>query len=173
MVPPNLQQWLLKFRGCGSGVQKPRIRGEFTSDGWDLLVGFHPTFNDGFERSRSVVRVSRNRGAASPGTVSQAFISRRRCQEITRLPVGPDELLYWYIIIHTKHKRMEKQQFMLTAEPPKKHINHFPAPACKISGLKDAQTHLQTVYFSSPVTHLLSMLYVLIKILSHANAKKA
>ena len=26
-------------------------------------------------------------------------------------------------------------------------INPFTAPACKISGLKDARTHLQTVYF--------------------------
>ena len=36
------------------------------------------------------------------------------------------------------------------------YINPFTAPACKISGLKDAGTRLQTVDFSSPITHLLS-----------------
>ena len=50
-VPPNLQRWLLKFWGCGSGFQKPRIHGDITSGRWELLAGFHPTFNDGFENS--------------------------------------------------------------------------------------------------------------------------
>ena len=52
-------------------------------------------------------------------------------------------------------------------------FNPFTAPACKISGLKDARTPLlKKSIFSSPVTHLLSVLCVLIKILSHASAKK-
>ena len=35
-------------------------------------------------------------------------------------------------------------------------INPFSAPACSISGMKDALTRLKTVYFSvSPITHLL------------------
>ena len=50
-------------------------------------------------------------------------------------------------------------------------INHFTAPACTVSGLNDARTRLQTVYF--PILwHLFSVLCVLIKILSHATAKK-
>ena len=32
-------------------------------------------------------------------------------------------------------------------------INPFTAPACKLSGLKDAQMHMQTVYF--PVLYLI------------------
>ena len=52
-------------------------------------------------------------------------------------------------------------------------INPFVAPACKISGpLKDARTRQQTVLFSGPVRHLLSMLCVLVKILSHASTKQ-
>ena len=35
-------------------------------------------------------------------------------------------------------------------------INPFTAPACKIFGLKDARTRLQTVYFQS-ITHLFSL----------------
>ena len=34
-------------------------------------------------------------------------------------------------------------------------INPFTAPACKTSGLKDAWTRLDTVYFPCPVAHLL------------------
>ena len=45
------------------------------------------------------------------------------------------------------------------------------AVACNISRLKDVQTHLQTVYFRS-ITHLLSVLCVLLKNLSHASVKK-
>ena len=51
------------------------------------------------------------------------------------------------------------------------HFNHFIAPACKFSGLKDGRTGLQTVYLPGPVTHLLPMLGVLMKTLSHASAK--
>ena len=51
-------------------------------------------------------------------------------------------------------------------------INPFTAPACKISWLKDAQMHLKNGIFSGPVTHLLSALCVLIKLLSHASVKK-
>ena len=51
-------------------------------------------------------------------------------------------------------------------------VNPITAPACKISGLKDARTRLQTVYIPGPITHLLSMLCVWMKILSHASAKK-
>ena len=49
-------------------------------------------------------------------------------------------------------------------------LNPFTAPARNISGLKDAWCPcMQT--FSSPVMHLLSMIYVLMKILSQASAK--
>ena len=51
-------------------------------------------------------------------------------------------------------------------------LNPFTAPACKMSGLKDARTRQQTVYlFSCTITHLLSVLCVLIKLPSHASAK--
>ena len=51
------------------------------------------------------------------------------------------------------------------------HLNHFTAPACKISGLTDAQTPLKNSVCSGPITHLLSVLCVWMKIFSHANAK--
>ena len=51
-------------------------------------------------------------------------------------------------------------------------FNPFTAPACKISGLKDAQWCLQTVY-SGPITHLPSVLCDLVKILLYASVKKA
>ena len=50
--------------------------------------------------------------------------------------------------------------------------NPFTAPDCKISGLKEPQTRLKNRIFSGPVTHLLSMLSVLMKVLSHACVKK-
>jgi len=50
-------------------------------------------------------------------------------------------------------------------------LNPFTATACTISGLKNATTHLQTI-FSGHTAHLLSMLCILMKILSHASAKK-
>ena len=50
-------------------------------------------------------------------------------------------------------------------------INPFTAPDCTISGLKDAGTRLQTVYF--PVLqHIYCQYYVLMKIFSHASAKQ-
>ena len=57
--------------------------------------------------------------------------------------------------------------------PKPVYFNPFTAPACQIAGLKNARTHLQTVYF--PVTflaHRLSGPHVLMTILSHASAKK-
>ena len=53
-------------------------------------------------------------------------------------------------------------------------INPFTAPACKISRLKKS-THSHThkpanSIFSSPITNLFSILWVLLKILSHVNA---
>ena len=51
-------------------------------------------------------------------------------------------------------------------------INPFTTTACNISGLKAAGTCLQTVYFFGPITHLLSVLCVLTKVLSHSNTKK-
>ena len=51
-------------------------------------------------------------------------------------------------------------------------LNPFTASACKISGLNDAQTHLQTAILFSPMTHLASMLCVLMKTLSHVSAKR-
>ena len=50
-------------------------------------------------------------------------------------------------------------------------FNPFTALDCKIFGLKDARMHLQTVY-SGPITHLPSVLCILMKILSHASAKE-
>ena len=51
-------------------------------------------------------------------------------------------------------------------------FNPFTAPACKIFGLKAARTHLQRVYCPvGPITHLLSVLWVWMKILSLAGAK--
>ena len=53
-------------------------------------------------------------------------------------------------------------------------LNPFTASACNISGLNDTRTRLLTVYFYFyfPVLqHLLSVLWVLMTILSHARAK--
>ena len=50
-------------------------------------------------------------------------------------------------------------------------LTPFTAPACKISGLKEARMHLQTV-FSGPIAYLLSVLHGLMKILSHSGATK-
>ena len=52
-----------------------------------------------------------------------------------------------------------------------KSLNPFTAPACKISGLKDSRTHLQTAYFQC-CNHLSSMLCVLMKIVSHRPVRK-
>ena len=49
-------------------------------------------------------------------------------------------------------------------------INLF--TACNISWLKGAQTHLQTVYFQSYNTSPFNAICVLMKIFSHASAKK-
>ena len=38
-------------------------------------------------------------------------------------------------------------------------INPFTAPACKISGLKDARTHLKNSLFSGPVTSPFSVMH--------------
>ena len=48
-------------------------------------------------------------------------------------------------------------------------LNPFTAPACKISGLQNAHG-----IYSVPITHLLSVLCVLMKVLSrsHASAKE-
>ena len=51
-------------------------------------------------------------------------------------------------------------------------FNPFIAPTCKISGLKDVRTRLQNSKFSSPVTLLLSILCAVMKVLSHASAKR-
>ena len=51
-------------------------------------------------------------------------------------------------------------------------INPFTAPACKVSRLKEPQMRPQNSVFSSPITHLLSVISNLMKILSHASAKK-
>ena len=53
-------------------------------------------------------------------------------------------------------------------------VNHFTAPALKMSGLKDAQTDAPTnKTFSGPIMHLLPMIRVLMtEILSHASEKK-
>ena len=52
-------------------------------------------------------------------------------------------------------------------------INHFTATASQIAGLNDALTRLDTVYTSSgPVTYLLLMLCVCMKILAQVDAKK-
>ena len=40
----------------------------------------------------------------------------------------------------------EVHKLLCTGEVPH-HLNPFTAPACNISGLKDARTRLQTVYF--------------------------
>ena len=50
------------------------------------------------------------------------------------------------------------------------HINPFTAPVCDISGLKSAHTSLQTAY-SLVLQHMFSVLRVLIKFCSHADAK--
>ena len=50
-------------------------------------------------------------------------------------------------------------------------FNPFTAQACKMSGLKGAHIHLQTVYFSVPQKSYFQCC-VLKKILSHTNAKK-
>ena len=50
-------------------------------------------------------------------------------------------------------------------------LNPFTAPACKISGLKDAGTSLQNSIFFAPITRLLSMLCIVVKVLSRTSAK--
>ena len=51
-------------------------------------------------------------------------------------------------------------------------LNPFTAPAGYISGLTDAWTPLKNSIFSGPITHLLSVLCVLIKVLLRTGAKK-
>ena len=52
-------------------------------------------------------------------------------------------------------------------------LNPFTAPACKISKLKDAGTRLQTLStFSGPITQLLSMLCVVMRVPSYASAEQ-
>ena len=51
-------------------------------------------------------------------------------------------------------------------------VDPFTAPACKISGLKDARTRLQNKCIFTPKTRLLSVLWILLKIISRASAKK-
>ena len=51
-------------------------------------------------------------------------------------------------------------------------INSFTASVCNISRLKDARTHLKNGIFSGPITHLLLVRCVLMKILSKASFKK-
>jgi len=50
-------------------------------------------------------------------------------------------------------------------------VNPFTAPACNFSGLKEARKHAHSIY-SGPLTHLLSMLCVLMQLVSHAGAEK-
>ena len=50
-------------------------------------------------------------------------------------------------------------------------LNSFTAPACIISLLKTAHTDVSST-FSGSITNLISILYVLLKIFSHANAKR-
>ena len=51
-------------------------------------------------------------------------------------------------------------------------INPFTAPACKISGLKNANTHACEQYiFMGPVTNPLSVMCILIDFPSRAHAK--
>ena len=54
-------------------------------------------------------------------------------------------------------RERERERERLLLEPL---ISPFTAPACQISGLTDAPA---SSVFSGPITHLLSMLYVLIK----------
>ena len=52
-------------------------------------------------------------------------------------------------------------------------LNPFIVPVCKIAGLKDAERHVPAnSIFSGPITHLLWMLCVLMKLLSRASVKK-
>ena len=52
-------------------------------------------------------------------------------------------------------------------------INPFSATACQIAGLNDALTRRETVYiYTGPITYLLSMLCVFMKILAKVDAKK-
>ena len=51
-------------------------------------------------------------------------------------------------------------------------INPFTAPACKTSGLKDSGHAPANSIISAPITHLLSVLYVVTKVLSHAIANE-
>ena len=50
-------------------------------------------------------------------------------------------------------------------------LNAFTALACQISRLRKAHTHANRT-FSGCITNLISILYVLLKMFSHANAKK-
>ena len=52
-------------------------------------------------------------------------------------------------------------------------LNPFTAPACEMSKLKDAGTRLQTLsIFSGPITQLLSVLCVVVRVPSYASAEK-
>ena len=46
-----------------------------------------------------------------------------------------------------REREIESRRTDREAERERERINLFTAPACKISGLKDARIHLQTVYF--------------------------
>ena len=48
----------------------------------------------------------------------------------------------------------------------------FIAPACNISGMKIAQTRLLRVHCFGSIANLILILYVLIKLFSHASEKK-
>ena len=55
---------------------------------------------------------------------------------------------WWQQQTEKERKReIESRQTDREAERERERINLFTAPACKISGLKDARIHLQTVYF--------------------------
>ena len=60
----------------------------------------------------------------------------------------------------------------LATEMTKSLVNPFTASACKVSGLKSAQTRLLTIYFMGFYNKSNFNMCVLIKILSHSNARK-
>ena len=91
-------------------------------------------------------------------------------RRLTRSPIVEKEtecmscmskILGWRVILYPWHQKTGLHM----------DINPLAAPACKISGLNDARTRLQTVYF--PVLqHLFSMQCVLMQILSKVSAKR-
>jgi len=82
-------------------------------------------------------------------------------------------ILFIYLFIFQREKNKKLIELLHTEHSAYKTMfNPFTSPACKTSGLKSAHIHASKQYIFRSITNLISILCVLMKILSHANAKK-